>query len=155
FRALVGKTKKCLVLDLDNTLWGGVLGEEGPRGIRLGPDYPGSAYVEFQRAVRGLRQRGVILDIASKNNPGDVDEVFATNGNMVLRPEDFSVVRGGWNAKSHSLREIAAHLNIALEHVVFVDDNPVECDEVAHALPAVTVVALPAQPEQFVRTLLE
>ena len=88
-RALAGKTKKCLVLDLDNTLWGGVLGEEGPRGIRLGPDYPGSAYLEFQRVVRGLRQRGVILAIASKNNPADVDEVFATNDHIVLRPEDF------------------------------------------------------------------
>src|SRR5439155_17125721 len=82
FRALAGKTKKCLVLDLDNTLWGGVLGEEGPQGIQLGPDYPGSAYVEFQRAIRSLRQRGVILAIASKNNPADVDEVFATNSHM-------------------------------------------------------------------------
>ena len=154
-RALAGKTKKCLVLDLDNTLWGGVLGEEGPRGIRLGPDYPGSAYLEFQRVVRGLRQRGVILAIASKNNPADVDEVFATNDHIVLRPEDFSIVRVGWNAKSQSLREIATHLNIALDHMVFVDDNPAECDEVAHALPAVTVVALPAQPEHFVQTLLE
>jgi len=155
FRALAGKTKKCLVLDLDNTLWGGVLGEDGPGGIQLGPDYPGSAYVEFQRAIRGLRQRGVILAIASKNNPADVDEVFATNGHMVLRPEDFSALRVGWNAKSQSLREIAAHLNIALDHIVFVDDNPAECDEVAHAVPAVTVVALPAQPEHFIRTLLE
>ena len=154
-RALAGKAKKCLVLDLDNTLWGGVLGEEGPQGIRLGPDYPGSAYVEFQRAVRGLRQRGVILAIASKNNPADVEEAFAVNKHFVLRPQDFSVVRVGWNAKSQSLREIAASLNIALDHMVFVDDNPVECDEVAHALPAVTVVALPAQPEHFVRALLE
>jgi FkbH-like protein len=97
----------------------------------------------------------VILAIASKNNPADVDEVFATNDHIALRPEDFSIVRVGWNAKSQSLREIAAHLNIALEHIVFVDDNPAECDEVAHALPAVTVVALPAQPEHFVQTLLE
>jgi FkbH-like protein len=155
FRALAGKAKKCLVLDLDNTLWGGVLGEDGPRGIQLGPDYPGSAYVEFQRAIRSLRQRGVILAIASKNNPADVDEVFATNSHMVLRPDDFSFLRVGWNAKSQSLKEIAAHLNIALDHIVFVDDNPAECDEVSHAVPAVTVVALPAQPEHFVRTLLE
>jgi len=154
-RALAGKTKKCLVLDLDNTLWGGILGEEGPQGIRLGPDYPGSAYVEFQRAVRGLRQRGVVLAIASKNNPADVEEAFAANHHFVLRPQDFSVVRVGWNAKSQSLREIAASLNIAPDHIVFVDDNPAECDEVAHALPTVTVVALPAQPEHFVRALLE
>jgi FkbH-like protein len=154
-RALGGKSKKCLVLDLDNTIWGGILGEEGPRGIQLGPEYPGSAYVAFQHAIRGLRQRGVILAVASKNNPADVDEVFASNPHMVLRPEDFSIVRIGWNAKSQSLAEITAHLNIAPDHVVFVDDNPVECDEVSHALPAVTVVTLPRQPEHFVRALLE
>ena len=155
FRALAGKTKKCLVLDLDNTLWGGVLGEEGPRGIQLGPDYPGSAYLAFQRAIRGLRQRGVLLAVASKNNPADVDEVFAAHPHMVLRPEDFSILRVGWNPKSQSLAEIAAQLNIALDHIVFVDDNPSECDEVAHAAPAVTVVALPPRPEHFIRALLE
>ena len=154
-RALTGKTKKCLVLDLDNTLWGGVVGEEGPQGIALGPEYPGSAFVDFQRAVRGLRQRGVILAIASKNNPADVDEVFASNNHMILRRDDFSVVRVGWNAKSQSVSEIAAHLNIAPDHIVYVDDNPAECDEVAHALPAVTVLPLPPQPEHFVRALLE
>jgi FkbH-like protein len=155
FRALTGKTRKCLVLDLDNTLWGGILGEEGPRGIQLGPDYPGSAYLELQHAIRGLRQRGVILAVASKNNPADVDEVFATHPHMVLRREDFSILRVGWSPKSQSLAEIAAHLNIALDHIVFMDDNPAECDEVAHALPGVTVVTLPPRPEHFARTLLE
>lgn len=155
FRALAGKTRKCLVLDLDNTLWGGVLGEDGPRGIHLGPEYPGSAYLAFQRAIRGLRQRGVILAVASKNNPSDVDEVFATHPEMALRREDFAILRVGWNAKSQSIAEIAAHLNIALDHVVFVDDNPAESDEVAHALPAVTIVTLPNRPEHFVRALLE
>jgi len=155
FRALAGKAKKCLVLDLDNTLWGGILGEDGPTGIQLGPDYPGSAYVAFQRAICGLRQRGVILAVASKNNPDDVDEVFATHPHMVLRQQDFSVLRVGWGAKSQSLAAIAAHLNIALDHVLFVDDNPVECDEVAHALPGVTVLPLPPRPEHFVRALLE
>jgi len=155
FRALTGKAKKCLVVDLDNTLWGGIVGEEGPQGIALGAEYPGSAYLDFQRAVRSLQERGVILAIASKNNPGDVDEVFASNTHMLLRREDFSVIRVGWNPKSQSVAEIAAHLNIALDHVVFVDDNPAECDEVAHALPGVTVLPLPAQPEHFVRALLE
>jgi FkbH-like protein len=155
FRALTGKTRKCLVVDLDNTLWGGILGEEGLQGIQLGPDYPGSAYLELQRAIRGLRQRGVILAVASKNNPADVDEVFATHPHMVLRREDFSILQVGWNPKSQSLAEIAAHLNIALDHIVFMDDNPAEGDEVAHALPGVTVVTLPPRPEAFARTLLE
>jgi FkbH-like protein len=155
FRALTGKTRKCLVLDLDNTLWGGILGEEGPQGIQLGPDYPGSAYLEFQRAIRGLRQRGVILAVASKNNPADVDEVFATHPHMVLRREDFSILRVGWSPKSQCLAEIAAHLNIAPDHMVFMDDNPAECDEISHALPGVTVVTLPPRPEHFARTLLE
>ncbi|HUG37118.1 MAG TPA: HAD-IIIC family phosphatase [Candidatus Limnocylindrales bacterium] len=154
-RAVTGKARKCLVLDLDNTLWGGIVGEDGPRGIKLGPEYPGCAYVAFQHAVRGLKQRGVILAVASKNNPADVDEVFAGNPHMVLGREDFSVLRIGWGAKSRSIAEIARHLNIGLEHVVFADDSQAECDEVAHALPTVTVLSLPAAPEGLVRALLE
>ena len=154
-RALNGRTRKCLVLDLDNTLWGGVLGEEGVRGIQLGPEYPGSAYVAFQRAIRGLRQRGVILAVASKNNPADVGEVLTSHPHMVLRQDDFSVLQVGWGAKSQSVTEIARQLNISLEHVVFVDDNPAECDEVGHALPAVSVLRLPDRPEHFVAALLE
>jgi len=154
-RALRGLSKKCVVVDLDDTLWGGILGEDGPHGIRLGTEYPGSAYSAFQRALLDLTRRGVLLAVASKNNPADVDEVFAQNRNMVLNREHFSNLQVHWRPKSESLREIARQLNLGLEHLVFVDDNPVECEEVAGALPMVRVICLPKQPEAFVSALLE
>ena len=152
-RALAGKARKCLVLDLDNTLWGGVVGEQGPLGVALGADYPGSAFVAFQRAIRDLQKRGVILAIASKNNPPDVDEVFEKNQAMLLRKSDFAVLEVGWNEKTESLVRIAKKLNIGLDHLVFVDDNPVECSRVEEVLPAVRVICLPEQPELIVDAL--
>jgi FkbH-like protein len=152
-RALRGLAKKCLVVDLDNTLWGGVVGEDGPLGVQLGATYPGSAFAEFQQYLLGLRARGVILAIASKNNPGDVDEIFAANKAMVLAPQHFAAIEVHWRSKSESVASIATRLGIGLEHVVFVDDNPAECEEVRRNLPAVTVVCLPPQPERFIDVL--
>jgi FkbH-like protein len=149
-RAFRGLTKKCLVVDLDNTLWGGVVGEDGVDGIALGPNYPGNAFVEFQRAVLDLHRRGVILGIASKNNPADVDEVFATHRAMLLRKEHFAATEIHWELKSESLRRIAQRLNIGLEHIVFADDNPAECALVRRELPMVTVIELPRRPEMYV-----
>ncbi len=154
-RAVRGLTKKCVVVDLDNTLWGGVLGEDGPYGIRLGSEYPGSAYRAFQQELLSLTRRGVLLAIASKNNVADVDEVFAQNTNMVLKREHFSSLQIHWQPKTESLPQIARELNIGLEHMVFIDDNPVECEEVSQALPMVKVICLPQQPELFVDALLE
>lgn len=155
FRGLTGQTKKCLVLDLDNTLWGGVLGEDGPAGIQLGSVYPGSAYLAFQREILNLHKRGVLLAIASKNNVADVEEVFAKHSSMLLKKEHFASLQIHWGHKSESLKQIARQLNIGLEHLVFVDDNPAECAEVLRALPMVTTITLPKQPELFVRSLLE
>src|SRR6185437_6624266 len=107
-----------------------VVGEEGPLGVKLGATYPGSAFVEFQQHLLDLHARGVILAIASKNNVADVDEVFATNKAMVLAPSHFAAIEVHWRSKTESLASIAGCLNIGLEHVVFVDDNPVECEEV-------------------------
>jgi FkbH-like protein len=152
-RALRGLSKKCLVVDLDNTLWGGVVGEEGPLGVKLGATYPGSAFVEFQQYLLDLHARGVILAIASKNNPADVDEVFATNKAMILAPSHFSATEVHWRQKTESLGNISAQLGIGLEHVVFADDNPVECEEVRRNLPTVTVICLPSQPERFIESL--
>lgn len=153
FRAFRGLTKKCLVVDLDNTLWGGVIGEDGVDGIQLGPNYPGSAFVEFQRVVLDLYRRGVILAIASKNNIADVDVVFADHRFMLLRKEHFAATEIHWEPKSDSLKRIAQQLNIGLEHVVFADDNPAECEQVRRELPAVTVVHLPHRPELYVDAL--
>ncbi len=151
--ALAGLTKKCLVVDLDNTLWGGVIGEEGVDGIALGPTYPGSAYVEFQRYVLDLHRRGIIIAAASKNNPADVDEALENHRFMLLRKEHFADMQIHWEPKSQSVARIAQNLSIGLEHVVLVDDNPAECEEVRRALPMVRVIELPPHPEMFVRTL--
>lgn len=153
FRCLVGYNKKCLVLDLDNTLWGGVIGEDGIDGIQLGPTYPGNAFVEFQQHVLALHRRGVVLAIASKNNPEDVNEVFAGHRFMTLRPEHFADLQVHWEPKSESLRRIGANLGLGLEHVVFADDNPAECEQVRSALPMVTVIQLPPQPERYIEAL--
>jgi FkbH-like protein len=152
-RALRGLAKKCLVVDLDNTLWGGIVGDEGPLGVQLGATYPGSAFVEFQRYLLDLHARGVILGIASKNNPANVDEVFAVNKAMVVAQSHFAAIEVHWRSKTESLANIASHLGIGLEHIVFVDDNPVECEEVRRNLPSVTVICLPSQPERFVEAL--
>jgi FkbH-like protein len=155
FRALTGQVKKCLVLDLDNTLWGGIVGEDGCPGIQLGPDYPGSAFVAFQKSILDLHHRGVLLAIASKNNPADVEEVFSSHPHMILRKEHFSNMQVSWAPKDESLRKISQQLSIGLEHMVFADDNPAEIEQIQRTLPIVTTLALPKQPEDYRRVLLE
>jgi HAD superfamily phosphatase (TIGR01681 family) len=119
-----GAARKCLVLDLDNTLWGGVVGEEGPQGVLVGPgDATGEAFAAFQQRIRTLKQRGILLALCSKNNPADVEEVFALRPEMPLRRDDFSAVAIGWNAKHEGLRAIAQELNIGVDSLVFIDDN--------------------------------
>lgn len=153
-RALSGYTRKCLVVDLDNTLWGGIVGEDGVQGVQVGSDYPGNAFVAFQRTVRALRDRGIVLAIASKNNPEDAEAVFTDNPGMAMTLDDFSARELHWEPKSLSIARIAEKLNLGLRHMVFADDNPAECAEVEQALPAVTVIRLPAQPEKMVDALL-
>jgi FkbH-like protein len=152
---LKGGAKKCIVLDLDNTLWGGIIGEDGIDGIHLGPTYPGSAYRAFQKALRALNDRGVLLAIASKNNPADVEEVFENHPCMVLTRGDFAAAQVGWQPKSQMLETIADELGIALEHMVLIDDSPVECAEVARALPMVRTLLFPRQPERFASLLAD
>ena len=154
-RGLTGLTRKCLVVDLDNTLWGGVLGEDGVDGVKLGPDYPGSAFVEFQRYIAQLQSRGTLLAIASKNNPADVEQMFARHPFMALRLDQFSNRQIGWHKKSDSLEAIARELNIGLEHLVFIDDSAFECEQVREALPQVTVVHLPAEPTGYIAALAQ
>ncbi len=154
-RILFGGAKKCLVVDLDNTLWGGILGEDGPDNIQIGPVYPGNAFKAFQEALLSLKSRGVILAIASKNNLSDVKEAFTTNTHMALKLDDFSDKQIHWQEKSLSLMEIATNLNIGLEHMVFVDDNPVECEQIKQSLPMVEVINFPKQPENYAACLFE
>ena len=128
--AWANRSRKVLVLDLDNTLWGGIVGETGPLGITLSEDGEGRCYRDFQRALKGLQRTGVLLTICSKNNPGDLDEVFDRNPMMILRREDFACIRANWQPKPENILDIAQTLNLGTDSFVFIDDNPVERDMV-------------------------
>lgn len=146
---------KCLALDLDNTIWGGILGEDGPGGIALGEDYPGNVYKAFQRYLLELKDRGILLAIASKNNEAEALDVISTHADMVLRRGDFAAVRINWEEKSSNLREIAGELNIGLDAIAFFDDNPAEGAEVMGRLPQVSVIAAPADPMGYIDAIEE
>jgi FkbH-like protein len=143
------RTRKVLVVDLDDTLWGGVVGEVGSDGIKLDGAYPGGAYRALQRAILDLHRRGVILAIASKNNPADAAEVLDRHPEMLLRPAHFSATRINWNDKAESLREIAAELNLGLDSIAFLDNSPSEQERVRQELPEVYVVPLNGRPETY------
>jgi FkbH-like protein len=152
-RALLGLNSKCLVLDLDGTLWGGVIGEDGIAGIRLGGSPEGDAYREFQSYLKSLRERGVILTACSKNNEADAKLVFTSHPETVLSLNDFAVFLADWNPKDENLRRIAKSLNIGLDSMVFVDDSPVERAWIRRQLPEVEVPELPVDPADYVRSL--
>ena len=143
------KSRKVLVLDLDNTLWGGVVGEAGPLGISLSEEGDGRCYRDFQRAVKAIQKTGVLLAVASKNNPADVDEVFDSNPMMVLRREDFAVVRADWRQKAENVAEIADQLDLGLDSFVYLDDNPAERAAISKFLPEIATPALPTRPENL------
>jgi|GEM_PF-50972 len=152
FKAL---SRKCIVVDLDNTLWGGVIGEDGLGGIQIGSDAPGNAFAAFQRELLKLNQRGILLAISSKNNPEDALLVFEQHPGMVLKIANFAAQRINWQPKEINIREIAKELNIGLDSLVFLDDNPVERAKVRAELPQVLVPELPTDPAYYRRTLLE
>ncbi len=153
--AIVNSPRKCLVLDLDNTLWGGVIGEDGMGGIALGDDYPGSAYKAFQRYILSLKSRGVLLAIASKNNPDDALEVLKNHRECLLGPNDFAAIEIGWNSKAESIYAVAQKLNIGIDSLVFFDDNPVEREVVRQEHEHVLVVDVPASPLEYIDALEE
>jgi FkbH-like protein len=140
FRALTASAKKCLVVDLDNTLWGGILGEDGVRGVQLGATFPGNIYKEVQQELLELSRRGVLLAINSKNNPADVDQMFQRHPDMVLQWTDFAAHRVNWQPKPQNMAQIAAELNIGLDSLVYLDDNPAECALMRQSLPEVETV---------------
>jgi FkbH-like protein len=152
-KSVYGKTKKCLILDLDNTLWGGVIGDDGVQNLILGRDHAvGEAFVNFQRYVRDLQRRGIILAICSKNDPENAKEGFS-HPDTVLRMEDFSAFKANWNPKPDNIREIAAELNIGLDSMVFVDDNPAERALVADQIPEVAVPEVGSDVTRFAEVL--
>jgi FkbH-like protein len=151
---LANRTKKCVVLDLDNTLWGGIIGEDGLQNIKLGPTGEGRPYYEFQKFLLALFKRGVILAVNSKNNLHDVLTVMHQHPHMILREEHFAARQINWNDKVANLRLLAKEINIGLDSMVFIDDDPLNCEMVAAELPEVTVINLPSDSAQIVSTII-
>ncbi|HSI62577.1 MAG TPA: HAD-IIIC family phosphatase, partial [Candidatus Saccharimonadia bacterium] len=154
-RVLTTGRKKVLVLDLDNTLWGGVVGELGAHGIAAAGTTEGEAFLAFQKHVKRLGQSGVLLAVCSKNNDADAREPFEKNTQMALRLEDFAAFHASWDTKPSRLRQMALELNLGLDSFVFFDDNPVERAHVRAELPEVLVPEVPADPALYIRVLQE
>jgi FkbH-like protein len=157
-RQVTGRTRKCLVLDLDDTLWGGVLGEEGPLGVEVGTEvgagYRGEAFAAFQKVVKQLGAQGVLLAVASKNDREPVLAAIEQHPGMVLGVADFVRVAADWRPKPESITDLAAALNLGVDSFVFADDSAFECGLVRQALPGVAVVRLDREPADHIAKLL-
>jgi len=145
--------KKCVVLDADNTLWGGIVGEDGIDGIQIGDEFPGSAYRDFQKLLLSWRAQGVLLAVASKNNEADALEVFDKHSDMVLKREHLSAWQINWLPKAENIPLIAKALNIGTDSLVFIDDNPMEIAYMRDARAEVTSVLVPSEPADIVATM--
>jgi FkbH-like protein len=153
-RAVLGLSRKVLVCDLDNTLWKGVIGEDGLGGIKIGPGSPdGEAYADLQRYIRDLKERGIVLAVCSKNNEEDARAPFREKNGMVLRLEDFAVFMANWDDKAENLRRIAAQIGVGVDSLVMIDDNPFERAWIRSQLPQVGVPELGTSPFSFVADL--
>jgi len=153
-RAARAQARKCLVLDLDNTLWGGVVGEEGPAGVKIGAGDPeGEAFLDFHHRLKALQAQGVLLAVCSKNNPEDVAELFDSRPEIPLRITDFAAVEISWEPKHEGLKKIAAALNLGTDSLVFMDDNPAEISLIQQMLPEVKAVLLPPDPAEYVAVI--
>ncbi|WP_440694026.1 HAD-IIIC family phosphatase [Candidatus Pelagibacter sp. HIMB1695] len=150
-----GKTKKVLVIDLDNTIWGGVIGDDGLNGIKLGKnDKIGEIYLDIQKMILTLRDRGIVIAVCSKNDEKIAKEVFKNHRDMILKEDHITVFKANWKDKPSNIIEISNSLNLSLDSFVFLDDNPMERDIVRQHIPEVAVPELTNDPETYVRTLL-
>jgi FkbH-like protein len=158
FRAvhcLVHPRKKCIVLDCDNTLWGGIIGEDGLEGIKLGPTYPGNCYMEFQKQLLELKKIGYILAINSKNNEPDVLAVLDQHPSQILKGTDFVAKKINWHNKVENFLELSRELNLGLDAFVFFDDNPAELQLINDHLPAITTIPVPKDNPVKIVSLIE
>ena len=152
--AIRGQFKKCLILDLDNTVWGGVIGDDGIEGIELGHGLGiGKAFTEFQMWIKKLKQRGIIICVASKNNEDTAKEPFEKHPDMVLKLDDIAVFQANWETKVDNIRTIQSILNIGFDSMVFLDDNPFERNIVRENIPGITVPELPEDPAMYLEYL--
>lgn len=152
-QVLRGNVKKCVVLDLDNTLWGGVIGDDGLSGIQIGELGTGHAFSDFQAWLKELKNRGILLAVCSKNNDSTAREPFEKHPEMVLRLEDISMFVANWEDKASNIRQIQKTLNIGMDSMVFLDDNPFERDLVRSMIPEITVPELPEDPALYLQYL--
>jgi FkbH-like protein len=152
-RSLKGKAKKCLILDCDETLWGGIVGEIGKNEIKIGDQYPGICYKAFQYEILNLYNRGIILALCSKNNEQDVLDVLNKRHDMVLREKHFSAYQINWSDKATNILRISEELNIGLDSIVFIDDSEFECNLIKEKLPEVSVIKLPNLPSLYKETI--
>lgn len=143
--------KKCIVLDLDNTLWGGVIGEDGMDGLKLSLTPPGNSFIAFQQALLDQYNKGIILAINSRNNSDDAWEVIRNHPNMILKEHHFAASRMNWNDKASNIRELAKELNIGLDSMVFFDDDRTNRELVRSLVPEVEVPELPEDPAEYTR----
>jgi FkbH-like protein len=148
-RGALNMDVKCVVLDLDNTLWGGVLGEDGPEGIAIGDTYPGNVFRRFQEYLLALFAGGYILAISSKNDHDDVIAVLRRHPGMILREEHFAAIKANWKAKEENIREISQEIAITVDQMLFIDDNPVEIAKVHAAIPGIRCLHLQSPPLKF------
>lgn len=151
--AIKGQIKKCVVLDLDNTLWGGVIGDDGMEGIQIGELGVGHAFEDLQRWLKELKNRGIILAVCSKNNEDTAKEPFERHPEMVLRLEDISMFVANWEDKATNIRRIQETLNIGMDSMAFLDDNPFERNLVRSMIPEITVPELPEDPAEYLTYL--
>jgi len=149
FYATLGLSKRCIVLDLDNTLWGGIIGEDGFDGIKLGDNAQGNSYVEFQKTLLALHQRGILLAINSKNNLDDAMEVITKHPNMILKKEHFASMKINWNNKVSNMIDISKELNFGLDYLVFFDDDPINRELMKSSLPEVLTIELPKDSSEY------
>jgi FkbH-like protein len=147
--AAMGKATKCIVLDLDNTLWGGVLGEDGPAGIALGPQWPGSEFVDFQRELLDLQRQGILLALCSKNNQEEALAVLRSHPSMLIREAQLAAYRINWEDKASNIRSLARELNIGLDHMLLIDDSPHERAWVREQIPELRVPDPPPDPSMY------
>ena len=152
-KPILGSNKKCLVLDLDNTLWGNIIGEDGIEGIKIGPYPEGRSFVEFQKVIKALSENGIILAINSKNNQKDAMKAINEHPHMILREKDFSCIKINWNDKISNMREIAKDLNIGLDSIVFFDDDPINRELLRMGIPEVNTIELPKDPSSYAQIL--
>lgn len=150
--------KKCLIVDMDNTLWGGIVGEDGIHGIQIGDTYPGNVYKHFQQSILELKNTGVIIAACSKNNLSDIKDLWGGNKQLILKENDFSCLKINWKNKADNIIEISQELNIGLDSMVFIDDNPVERELIKQVIPEVVCPDFPDKTHQlftFIKNIKE